>query len=118
MKPTKKHFEIFKKECLKWIDRLELNGWEIQFGWTEKEGVFSSLGGKLIGRTVTFFLCKDWSNTITPLTESNIRKTAKHEVIHLLLLRFTINAVSRYVTSDELEEAEEEIVRKLEKIIK
>lgn len=31
MKTTKKQFELFKKECRKWIDRFELNGWEINF---------------------------------------------------------------------------------------
>lgn len=118
MKTTKKHFEIYKKECQKWIDRFELNNWDVCFGLTSKKGVHGRIGSNLDGYNATLFLCEDWDDRIKPLTKENIKKVAKHEVIHLLLLRLSINAGTRFVTPEQLIEAEEELVRKLENIIK
>lgn len=118
MKTTKKHFLIFKKEVLKFIDRFELNNWEICFGLTTKTDILSSLAIRLSGYIATFFLCENWDNRVMPLTEENVRKTAKHEVIHLLLARLAVNGAERFITPDQLTEAEEEVVRKLESIIK
>ena len=47
----------------------------------------------------------------------NIRGTAKHEALHLLLARFSDLAYSRYSTKSDIYEAEEELVRRLETLI-
>lgn len=47
-----------------------------------------------------------------------IKYLAKHEVIHCLLGRMSTIGQSRYISSAEYREAEEELVKKLEKIIK
>ena len=31
MKTTKKHFELFRQECQKWIDELKLDNWEVHY---------------------------------------------------------------------------------------
>lgn len=118
MKTNKKHFKIFKDECQKWIDKFELNNWGIHFGWTDKKGAFASLGVSLNAHNATFFLCKDWNDTIVSLSTKNIKNSAKHEVIHLLLARLAVNGAERFVTSDEMIEAEEELVKKLENLLK
>jgi len=47
----------------------------------------------------------------------SIKETAKHEIIHLLLSRASECGRSKDYTSNDIYEAEEELVRKLEKII-
>jgi len=59
----------------------------------------------------------------TVLDESDIEKdwierTAKHEMVHLLIGRLVEIANCRYVTDSELSEAAEGLVHSLEKLIK
>ena len=49
--------------------------------------------------------------------DQNPRISAKHEAIHLLLNRLARNGCSRFVTSAEMYESEEELVHKLEGLI-
>ena len=49
--------------------------------------------------------------------DEEIERVAKHESLHLLLARLTGIARARFVVKEELEEATEETIRKLEKII-
>jgi len=44
--------------------------------------------------------------------------SAKHEAIHLLLCRLENNAKWRYISKEEVDEAVEELVVKLEELIK
>lgn len=117
-KTTKEDFEIFRKEAKKYIDIFELNNWEVAFAITKKEGVMGSCEHSLQGYTATLFLCNKWEDEIKPCTPETIKETAKHEVIHLLLGRFSECGEARFVNRDELNEAEEELVRRLEFIIK
>ena len=117
-KTTKKHFEIFKNECQKWIDKFQLNGWKIYFeyGGTNKNS-YSTIRNNLIGHVATISFTKEWSMVGINNINKGIKETAKHEIIHLLLARFSEIGSARYTTNDEFYEAEEELVRKLEKII-
>ena len=120
MKTTKENFDLFKEECKKWIDRFELNNWGISFYQRDR--------GKLIGATSTFnidgYSCSIILNTeIDECTigdrsiDDAIKEFAKHEIIHVLLARLSEQAYERFINKSELSEAEEELVRKLTKII-
>jgi len=115
MKLSNKHLNIFKKECKKWIDILKLDNWEVYYGWQDKEGTFASIYTDLSGYVATIYLSRDWGDDYN---NAQLKRTAKHEVIHLLLSRLSENARSRFITETDLAESEEELVRKLEKIIK
>lgn len=117
MKTTKQHFEVFKGECQKWIDILKLDNWDVHYRWYLDKNSRGSCSTDLDGYVATLELSKEWRN-YDKLTDDDIKQTAKHEVIHLLLARLSQNARARYVSSDDLGESEEELVRKLEKIIK
>jgi hypothetical protein len=115
---SKKHFEIFKNECQKWVDKFELNNWDIKYHWKKLEKFD---GGENIGvatYSAEVYLDKEIEDehADTDLTKF-VKKTAKHEILHILLKRLAINASARYINECELTEAEEELVRKLEKII-
>ena len=118
MTTTKKQFNLFISECKKWIKIFELNGWDIVYFHEELEPAkhIAQCRVDLEGRTINISL-----NSISPdnfiYTNKDIKKYAKHECIHALLGRFSVNAQSRYVSRSELYETEEELICKLEKII-
>ena len=115
---TEEHFSIFKTECKKWIKKLELNDWKIYY-------IHEDLGPNLYGRCFTDLVGKvcsirfaaKWAMLGIDDIEESIKETAKHEVIHLLLGRFSTISAARYITESEQIEAEETLVRKLEKLL-
>ncbi len=118
MKTNKKQFELFKSECLKWIDIFELSGWRFDFflmdigkHQAEVERVYENC---VI--TVRFNLKLEVSDNRT--ADETIKNSAKHEMIHILIGNLATMAYSKYVTESEITKAEEELVRKLSVIIK
>ncbi len=121
MKTTKKHFDIFRTECEYWIKKLKLDNWKVYYTHQQlTKDSYASCATKVQGHVATLYFTHVWYtlNEDFPLTEKNIKESAKHEVIHLLLARMSDYAVSRDYTANDCLEAEEELVRKLEKIIK
>ena len=83
MKTTKKHFNIFKKECRKWVDKFELNNWEINFKHTLVSDGYASATMYLKDKLVKFTLNTDWANNdgIQPTNEEIRRKFDKARTI-------------------------------------
>ena len=119
MKTNKKHFETFKKECEYWIKRFQLNGWKVEYVHAKLEDeVLGTLESNLDGYVALItFTTNIFDNGSDTTLEENIRETAKHEVIHLLLSRLSLMGKTRFTESKGYISAEEELVRKLEKII-
>lgn len=114
MKTSQRHFKIFKKECQRWIKGFNLSNWQVYFKHLKFRGevkAFARLKSNLSSHTATIFLNKDWEKDL--LTDERIKKSARHEVMHLLLARLGELSRSRYVTPTEFIEAEEEIVNRL-----
>ncbi|NQU83495.1 MAG: hypothetical protein HQ536_02180 [Parcubacteria group bacterium] len=112
-------FELFKSECKRWIDELKLDNWEVHYRWEDDEENRASCSADLGGYIATLSLSTNWGvHRKVAIPDEEVKQCAKHEVIHLMLARISANAKSRYVSRDDLEESEEELVRKLEKIIK
>jgi len=122
MKTTKKHFELFKTECDKWIKKLELSDWDISIDWVNlKEECNFRVGlcegfGENCAR-----ICLDKEIPDEYLGDKSIidlvKETAKHEVIHVLVKNLEITALSRFVEQREIALATESLVRKLEKTL-
>lgn len=70
------------------------------------------------GRIATVFFCSTFDRRNLVLGTFNPEIHGKHEAIHLLLSRLASLAASRYLMPRELEDAEEGIVRVLEKVLK
>ncbi len=117
MKLTEKQFNLFKEECLKWQDRFELHNWDLHFRWQESEDGRAGINTNLGNYIATAFLSREWDNYDT-ITDQGIKMVAKHEMIHLLIARLETVGKARYISEDEMTEADEELVRKLEYIIK
>lgn len=87
---TKKHFEVFKKECKKWIDVFGLKGWYINYyheNWNEAEETGEAwCAWEVKPRCASLCLCTEWDDSV-PLTNKMIKRAAFHEVMHILLGR-------------------------------
>jgi hypothetical protein len=114
---TKKHFDIYKQECLRLIDLFHLSGWRVYFEHSEMREKYGQMESDIESYIANMGLNKKWDDTLRPCNEAEIRKLALHEVIHLLLAPISDLGKSRFVIRDELYAAEEELVHKLERII-
>ncbi len=115
MKTTEENFNFFKKCCQKWINQFELNSWDIDYSHNPDKNSISSLRANISSYIARINLSTTWDTT--PLDRAHLDMLAKHEVIHLLISRSMSCGKARYLTSDEIEEAEEELTNKLVNII-
>lgn len=116
MKTTKEQFQYFVKECKKRIKEYGLGGWKVYFQHQDLANDFARISANLTVMVATIFFCDDWDDPIRPCNNAEIAVVARHEVLHLLTSRIMVNAKTGYVSENELDEAGEELVRKLESI--
>jgi len=113
MKTTKKDFEIFKKEFLKWFNVFGLKDWKIYFFHDQiDETSYANITYNVAGRVATVRFNLEHNGRY-----NNIKETAFHEVCELLLGKLVAVAEYRYVTENEITEATHDIIRRLEKVI-
>lgn len=118
MKPTKPYFKIFKEECQKWIDLLELNNWKVYYsnmGYSNDS--MAMCKSDCSNYVATIFLNESWDDDIRPLNETEVRISAQHEVVHLLLERLSGTGHDREAKHSDITEAEEELDRKITHLI-
>ena len=116
MKTTKEDFRKFKKYFNFYLKKLGVTGWTIHFLHEDaKQKSYATVYFTLEDRTITVYLSdKIPDDTVAGL---DIKRIAKHEAIHGLLGRFSELAYKRFTTKDEIYEAEEELVIRIEKLI-
>jgi hypothetical protein len=118
MKTTKKQFELFKSECQKWLERFQIDDFEVRVFWggvEKKENAYECSREKVNAGVIEIFMAKELSGF--HLTEKDIKKSAKHEMIHALMAEFSYMAGCRCITDSEMTLCEERLTRKLENII-
>ena len=104
--------EIFQEEFTIWQKILGLTGYQVYFKHMPIGDSFANITISQRDMIATARL-----NSKIPSkdkTNLNIRASARHEAIHLLLGRIEHRAMDRYVSEDEIFEADEEAVRRLE----
>lgn len=113
-KLTPKHFAIFKEEVIRVTELLGLKNYELDIRQEELKNARADfyVSSEFLA---TIRLAKKWDE-IKP-TDEEIKLSAKHEVIHLLLHRLYLLAQSRFTTEDEIDRAEHDIVYRLEKVL-
>lgn len=118
---NKKHFEIFKHECTKWIKTFGLIDYEIYFSNLADEKNRGFCITNYLGKIGTINMSTEWDFGDVKLSDKQlimeIRKVAFHEVVELLLAQFVHIAESRYCNEDEMEESRHRIIRTLENVI-
>lgn len=115
IKTTKKHFEFFKSECLRFQRKWGITSWTLLFSWGKIPGRLAQATLNYTSGMVTVEFALEWDHR--PLTKQYLTMLAKEEMIHVVMGRFSCLASERHVGEDELDAAEHEAVRILEKII-
>ena len=95
--------------------RFGLNGYRVYFKYDDSEKTFACISRNHYTGTATVFLNDKLPEKDLPF--KNIKRSAKHEAIHLLLTRMEYLANDRHASADEIYAAEEELVHKLECLI-
>ena len=116
MKTTVKHFEEFKKYHAEYLMRYGLLQWSVEYKHGALDDAYAESEMGFRGKCLTVTFSADWTKT-RPLNSDELRKLAKHEVNHTLLYSLYWHATARYIQPDTLQEAEEAIVRTLDRLI-
>ena len=112
---TANDYKIFKDEVLKWIQKYNLNSWEIIFVHEDDDtGALANVVFDIEARHAIFTLGKDWTIHKGGKSASEIRATARHEVRHLLIGRIYCYAMSRSITKNEIDEEIHSVINALE----
>ena len=111
-----KDFKLFTEEFKKWQAKFGLNGWRAYYRYMPIDGLYARMSPNLISMTVSV----DLNSRLPEESElfKDVKRSAKHEAIHLLLSRLEIYARNRYTNDTDITEAVEELVIKLEGLIK
>lgn len=119
------YFHIFKREAHKWINRFGLNDWRIEFFIGDSCGSYppgaikvnpearAFVTWKIEARAAGIYLERRWPEE--ELTELAVRRSAFHEVNHILIGRLNMMATMRYLDcEDTISEEVHVIIRRLE----
>lgn len=115
MRKQDKDFVLFQKEFKKWQKLFGLTGYKVYFTHEPLDGSYASINIELGSMVATVRLNSKVDGHAKP--HCNIKLTAKHEAIHLLVGRLELNGRFRYSTESEIYEATEELVFRLEGLI-
>ncbi|MBU2549037.1 MAG: hypothetical protein KKB20_11525 [Proteobacteria bacterium] len=113
-KTTKKHFELFKSEVLKWLNTLGIKGWRLHFYHEDSDdtaGCWAIVRYKTVDRVAEFVLARTW--TSEPL-DHEVAQTAFHECLELLLAPLVNLARERYVSENAIVEETHHVIRTIE----
>ena len=108
-------FEIFKREFERCQKAFGLNGYKVYFQHKPLSDSFAEIYTGMCDQTATVTLNSSLPAENQPF--KNPRSHAKHEALHLLVSRLENCGRRRYVCSDEIREATEELVRRLETLL-
>ena len=113
-KTTAKQFKLFKTECRKWIDKLNLNDWEVHFQHIRLDNSVANCNAHYAGKlsTISFAL---WQNKNDI---KDIKENAKHEALELLQMELGILAQKRTWNEDEYQRANHAVIFRLQKVLK
>ena len=114
-KLTRKHFNIFCNECRQFQQIWGINGWDITFEHKKLEvGDYAQVVTDYEQHAVLVTLAREWDKEPN---NDELKNTAKHEMIHVLMGKMRGVALSRFISEDELKATEHDTVNILCKIL-
>lgn len=116
MKIPKSHFERFKKAFTKLQTELGLMQYRITFEHKKLDRAFAKLYSDQKSKSAIAILNTEIDDD-TIDEYGTPEESAVHEVIHLLLSRLVWLGESRYLFDNEIDEEDESIVRRLERLL-
>lgn len=113
---TDEDFLLFQKHFKRYQRLFGLTGYKVYFKHEEEDESFASIVVKQEDMIATVRLNTKLSDSTKQFKD--IKRSAKHEALHLLINRLESRGRERYVSPPEIYEAAEELVVKLEELIK
>jgi len=115
VKVSKKHYGIFRKECIKWVRFFGLKEWNIsavrRADKDFEEGALAKCMADYQGRIAELIIDPDWGNET--VTKHLLEVCAFHEVCELLFAKFA-KLAEVYYSKEIVAEEVHVIIRKLE----
>ena len=111
-----KDFELFQKEFKMWQRNFGLIGYKVYFKHEPLDSSFADIAINQGDMVATVRLNSSLPDKDKP--HRSTKQSAKHEAIHLLVGRLEQNGRYRFTSENEIYEATEELVRRLEEFIK
>lgn len=110
-----KDFKDFQRYFREYQRRFGLTGYRIYFKHEPLGDRFARIMITQSSMVATVYLNSELPHKDKPFKD--IKRDAKHEAIHLLVYRLESNGLWRHASEEEISEAVEELVVKLEKLI-
>ena len=110
-----KQLAIFRREFERLVKRWGCEDWRYYFDLATLAESKAQVSRNLTGRACTVTLGVDWPCDNSP---DELRKTARHEAAHMVTAELSCLAGARWVTKDEVDNADELTVRRLERILR
>jgi len=121
MKATKELFDVFVKECKKWVDIFGLNDWYFHYVHKEDDGeneydLLANCSWDFPSKQAVINLFEDWGD-ITEPNEESMKATAFHEVCHVLLARFQDLSYQPSPDEDEITSVGHAVINTLQNVL-
>ena len=116
MKLTPSHLKFFRAECEKNLERLGLQGWKVFYQFKKLDDSFAQTQWHYSGRVATISLATDFPKPYDNL-EQQIKETALHECLEILLSPFTDLAMARDFCRSDFDKEVHSVIRVLEKVL-
>ena len=113
-KRTKTDFADFKRYFKEYQRKFGLAGYRVYFKHKRLDDCYANIFVRQDDMMATVTL----NSKLNGKDSRNLKSHAKHEASHLLIARLGDMSRYRYVTKEQLDEAEEELVNKLVGLIK
>ena len=117
MKTTKEQFKAFKAECEKWIKCFGLLGWRFYYQHADIEGnqlAYCCFPDEPEDRVFTLGFTVNLGATYC---DTDLKRSAFHEVMEALLYRIRYLAHVRYIQPEEINEEIHNLIRILENVV-
>lgn len=112
--PTTEDARLFAEYMEYWQSVLSLGDWRIEQGIKPAKQAMASVEFNEGARLATYRLGDFGAEKITP---ESLKKTALHEVLHILLHDLLITATDARASDDLMESAEHRVINVLERVL-
>lgn len=116
MKLSQKHFKLFRIECEKQLELLGLKRWKIYYQFKKLDDSFARSEWKYSGMVATISLATEFPKPFDNL-EEQIKQTALHECLEILLAPLTSLAQDRTWDNLIFDKEIHSVIRTLEKLL-
>ena len=113
---TKKDFKLFESECRKWIKKMSLGDWDVDFFHSDREGALASTRANWSGKSAAITFNTEWDEEY--YNNKQIKITALHEALELLLMELRVLASSRYLAEPDIDHATHTVIQRMVNMLK